>query len=243
MFLLILFVDVFDQSLTAQITTMPAFVPQILIPTKMVLDIAKKLLNYDWLATYTKDMTTDIALNHTAIQMMQVIVGLNKSLKSIAGMKNVGEDIAACVKPLLIGFDDLPGDEAITVLFHITPEEIKCFKREGEDVLNGLDDVIQSRNKIRKKSHSDNFETTFYIMYVAVTYRPKQKLYNLFYGYSYQRDTSIWQWTLNGASKQKRLLAMEVAVTHRLGHELKQKAGNELELKEDDMEMYHGLLG
>ncbi|RUS16308.1 hypothetical protein BC937DRAFT_91372 [Endogone sp. FLAS-F59071] len=212
------------------------------IPSKRILEAAKTFANYDWLATFTEDVTTDAVINHTAFQLMQVIGDLDKTLKNLPGMENVGKEVAQCVKPLLDVTDQTEQDD-LSALFGITPNTIDHLKKEGEKVVAGLDEAIQQiRDKDKKHGEIDNYQTVYYMLLVMVRYRPKEKLFDFVYGYSYERDTSVWQWLRSANLKTKQLLALQANVLARLGYGIKERANDKVLLLEEDLDTFKELL-
>jgi len=164
---------------------------------------------------------TDAAANHTATQVMRLVADLNKTLKDVAGMKTVGEEIANCISPLIRKATTPKEDDDMSALFQLTPEDIKVLEASDEKVLNEMSDSAeQTRNKFNKKQSIDNYETIFYMMIVLVRYSPKRQTFDLYYAYVWCRNTSIWQWALSGSEKKKRMASLEVEGVNLLGNTL-----------------------
>ena len=71
------------------------------VPAQSLVELAQKWKNNDFLATYSREVKTDAATNHTATEVMKLVSGLNKALKDVSGMKTVAEEIANCITPLI----------------------------------------------------------------------------------------------------------------------------------------------
>lgn len=104
------------------------------VPAQALLDLARRFRNQDFLATYSREVKTDAATNHTATQVMKLVAGLNKTLKDVAGMKTVGEEIANCISPLIRKATTPKDDDDMSALFQITPDDIKLLQASDEKV-------------------------------------------------------------------------------------------------------------
>lgn len=104
------------------------------VPAQALLDLARRFRNQDFLATYSREVKTDAASNHTATQVMKLVAGLNKTLKDVAGMKTVGEEIANCISPLIRKATTPKEDDDMSALFQITPDDIKLLQASDEKV-------------------------------------------------------------------------------------------------------------
>lgn len=104
------------------------------VPAQALLDLARRFRNQDFLATYSREVKTDAAANHTATQVMKLVASLNKTLKDVAGMKTVGEEIANCISPLIRKATTPKDDDDMSALFQITPDDIKLLQASDEKV-------------------------------------------------------------------------------------------------------------
>jgi hypothetical protein len=104
------------------------------VPAETLLNLAQRFKNQDFLATYSREVKTDAAANHTATQVMKLVASLNKTLKDVAGMKTVGEEIANCISPLIRKATTPKEDDDMSALFQLTPEDIKVLEASDEKV-------------------------------------------------------------------------------------------------------------
>ena len=94
-------------------------------------------------------------------------------------------------------------------------------------VMDGTSDSAQkTRNKFNESERIPTSDTIFYMMTVLVRYIPKRQTFDLYYAYVNCRDTSIWNWVLNGAEKKKRMAALEVEGINLLGTQLARHSNN-----------------
>ena len=113
---------------------MAAVALTVAIPAQVLLDLAQRFKNQDFLATFSREVKTDAVANHTASQIMKVVTGLNKTLRDVAGMKTVGEEIANCISPLIRKATTPKDDDDMSALFQITPDDIKLLQASDEKV-------------------------------------------------------------------------------------------------------------
>ena len=104
------------------------------VPAQALLDLARRFRNQDFLATYSREVKTDAASNHTATQVMKLVSGLNNTLKDVAGMTTVGQEIANCISPFIRNAGTPTDDDDFSFLFEITPEDIKVLQASDEKV-------------------------------------------------------------------------------------------------------------
>lgn len=115
------------------------------VPAQSLVELAQKWKNNDFLATYSRDVKTDAATNHTATQVMKLVSDLNKVLQDVAGMKTVGAEIASCISPFIRKAGTPKDDDDMATLFQLTPDDIK--------VLKASDNKVHCLNCTRSHSH------------------------------------------------------------------------------------------
>ena len=120
------------------------------VPAQSLLELAQKWRNNDFLATYSREVKTDAATNHTASQVMKLVSGLNKVFKDTAGMSTVGEEIANCISPLIRRAGTPQEDDDIQVVIQLTSHDIK--------VLTASDNKVNSLNYSGCHSHRMTIE-------------------------------------------------------------------------------------
>ncbi|KAJ3028143.1 hypothetical protein HDV00_010622 [Rhizophlyctis rosea] len=135
-------------------------------------------------------------------------------------MEGVGQHIANCIKPPfhLPATAKEDGDE-MQLLFNFNPEEV--MRLDGQSILESRKEEVnnQTRQRQQKASSIDNYRTDYLLM-VLVRYKPSIKLYNFYYTYGYESNTSNFQWACSASEKQKRQLAVGARCRARLVDEL-----------------------
>jgi len=208
----------------------------VIVPSKRILQLAKQYANNDFLASYEQEIVTDVALNHTTIEMMRLVAGLNFP----NGMEDVKAQVALCVKPLITitpkkGAPGIPDDSAsLFALFGFSNETMEVIATNSEEAKKHIE--LQLHQLESKKGAVDNMFTTFYQLLVYVAKDPKTEIWDFYYAYVYSRNKSVLQWALTMGHKRQRLAALKAESMYALGLEIARKSSGKLITEEQDIE-------
>lgn len=211
---------------------------EVLVPSDRLMKFAKEFANYDWLATFSKDIKYDAGINLTTLQVMKLVSGLNGELSKIKGMETVGREVSDAFKPF-IDIGKKEADDDIMALFQLTPDDIKCLNASDKAAKSKMDENAQQiRQKFKKQGNIDNLNTYFYTMIVLVRYSPKKDTFDFYYAYAYASNTSIWQWAINAETKKKRLASLELETLKDLGAAIANNSSGQVISKPAELEGY-----
>ncbi|KAJ3067604.1 hypothetical protein HDU98_009200, partial [Podochytrium sp. JEL0797] len=128
--------------------------------------------------------------------MMEKIAGLVKELKQLPGMTPLSRALPGVIKPLLLAARNpsLAETDDLAAMFELEAHQITAMVFDHSASIAGLDEsVVMANNKMAQDGEVDNFQTYYYCSRIYIRYRPKTKLFDLFFAYTYIRNGSIFQ--------------------------------------------------